>query len=292
MITVDKSKLKAEWRYTLDYAPKLEEFLYKVAMTKPTCTFSVSDKCVSQERYRDRVEDNDEIKTRNLIYQIRVYENGEKLGDIGITDRYRNGSSEKAYFVSSHRITKFRGGRNTTTTGDLKVALRAVKQSFAARVDDELKAQIRNKVTENINSHHSHLENYVRWGFDQNAEAAFYAMEAYRARLRGDEYVLMPVNPVSVKDIDANNKTCEKFEHILTLFNMLKAKLGYGIKTNPMGGLVVYDFATDSVTKYGSFSDLPENIQHKYAMFKILENGESVQTIGCKFDSEYCYVIQ
>lgn len=291
MIVVNKDKLKAEWRYTLDYAPKLEEFLFKVAMLKPTCTFSVSDKCVGNERYRDK-EDNDAIKTKNFIYKIRVYENGEKLGDIGIADRYRNGSSEKAYFVSSHRITKFRGGRNTTTTSDIKVAIRAVKQSFAARADDELKTQIRNQVTEGINSQHAQQENYVRWGFDQNSEAAFYAMEAYRARMRGDKYVSMPVNPVSVKNIDANNKVCEKFEHVSTLFNMLKAKLGYGIKTNPMGGLVVYGFATDSVTKYGSFSDLPEGIQHKYAMFKILDNGESVQTIGCKFNSEYCYIVQ
>jgi len=72
----------------------------------------------------------------------------------------------------------------------------------------------------------------------------------------------------------------------------LKAKLGYGIKTNTMGGLVVYDFATESVRKYGSYSELPDNIQQKYAMFKILEAGESVQTIGCKFDAEYCYVVQ
>jgi hypothetical protein len=73
---------------------------------------------------------------------------------------------------------------------------------------------------------------------------------------------------------------------------MVKAKLGYGIKVNPFGGLVVYDLATDTITKYGSFSDLPENIQNKYAMFKVLSHNEPITTIGCKFNDEYCYVVQ
>jgi hypothetical protein len=291
MIVVNRDRLKAEWRHTIGYAPNLEEFLYKVAMTKPTCSFAVSDKCVETERYRDK-EDPDTLKTRHFITTIRVYENGEKLGDIGITDRYRNGSSEKAYFVSSHRILKFRGGRNTTTTSDLKVAIRAVKQSFSARVDDELKTQIRNKVVECINSQQNQAENGLRWDFDQNAELAFYAMEAYRARLRGDKYAMMPIRPVSIKNLDHHDKKCEAYEHIAALYNMSRAKLGYGIKTNPMGGLVVYDFATDSVTKYGSYSELPDNIQEKYVMFKVLNYDEPVNTIGCKYTNEYCYVVQ
>jgi hypothetical protein len=291
MIVVNKDKLKAEWRHTLEYAPTLEEFLFKVAMLKPTCSFAVSDKCVAKEHYIDKEDDNIR-KSKDFIYKIRVYDNGEKLGDIGITDRYRNGSSERCYFVSSHRILKFRGGRNTTTTADLKVAIRAVKQSFSARAEDELKTQIRNQIQENINSQHNQGENTIRWDFDQNSELAFYAMEAYKARSRGDKYAMMPVRPVSIKNLDAHDKKCEAFEHISALFHMVKAKLGYGIKTNPMGGLVVYDLATDTITKYGSFSDLPENIQHKYAMFKVLSYNEPITTIGCKFNDEYCYVVQ
>jgi hypothetical protein len=289
MIVVDKSKLKAEWRHTVGYAPNLEEFLTKVAMAKPLCSFAVSDKCVTSNYYKD---EEGKPLHRSEIYSIKVYENGEKLGEIGITDRYRNGSNEKAYFVSSFRIIKFRGGRNTTTSADIKVALRAVKQSFSARADDELKTQIRNQVNENINSQHNQGENTIRWDFDQNSELAFYAMEAYKARQRGDKYAMMPVRPVSIKNLTEHDRKCEQFEHTSALFHMVKAKLGYGIKTNPMGGLNVYDFATDTVTKYGSFSDLPKNIQHKYAMFKVLKHNEPITTIGCKFSDEYCYVVQ
>jgi hypothetical protein len=289
MIVVDREKLKAEWRHTVQYMPNLEEFLQKVAMAKPLCSFAVSDSCVHGMHYRDK---EGKLQVGHEIYVIKVYENGEKLGEIGVTDRYRNGDNEKVYFVNSFRIVKFRGGRNTTTTADMKVALRAVKQTFSARADDELKTQIRNQVQENIDSQHNQGENTMRWDFDQNSELAFYAMEAYKARQRGDKYTMMPIRPISVQHLDEQDKKCEKFEHTSALFHMVKAKLGYGIKTNPMGGLVVYDFSTDSLTRYGSFSELPENIQQKYAMFKVLAYHEPITTIGCKFSDEYCYVIQ
>jgi hypothetical protein len=290
MIAVNKDKVKAEWRHTAPYTPNLEEFLIKVAMSKPTCEFVVTDRCISNSRYRNT--ETDTIEVRPEINTIKVYENGEKLGEIGVADRYRNGSNEKAYFVSSFRIIKFRGGRNTTTSADMKVALRAVKQSFVARADDELRTQIKNQILENINSQHNQGENALRWDFDQNSELAFYAMEAHKARQRGDKYAMLPVRPISIKNLDEHNKKCEQFEHISALHHMAKASLGYGIKANPMGGLSVYDFATDTVTKYGAFSDLPENIQHKYAMFKVLSYGESITTIGCKFTDEYSYVVQ
>lgn len=289
MIVVNKDKLKAEWRHTVKYMPNLEDFLIKVAMAKPTCEFVVTDKCVGSSHYRDE-EGNNQV--RHEIYSIRVYENGEKIGSIGITERYRNGSNEKVYFVNSFRIVKFRGGRNTTTSSDMKVALRAVKQTFTARADDELKTQIANQIKENIFSQHNQGENTIRWDFDQNSELAFYAMEAYKARLRGDKYAMMPVRPISIKDLSSHDKKCEKFEHTSALFHMVKSKLGYGIKTNPMGGLVMYDFATDVLVRYESYTDLPENIQTKYAMFKVLSYGEAITTIGCKFNDEYCYVVQ
>ena len=289
MIVVDREKLKAEWRHTVQYMPNLEEFLQKVAMAKPLCSFAVSDKCVVSNYYKD---EEGKPQHRSEIYAIKVYENGEKIGEIGVTDRYRGGSNEKVYFVNSFRIIKFRGGRNTTTSADIKVALRAVKQTFSARADDELKTQIRNQVKENIDSQHNQGENTIRWDFDQNSELAFYAMEAYKARQRGDKYTTMPIRPISVKNLDEHDKKCERFEHTSALFNMVKSKLGYGIKTNPMGGLVVYDFSTDNLTRYASFSELPDNIQNKYAMFKVLAHNEPITTIGCKFSDEYCYVVQ
>ena len=263
--------------------------MQKVAMAKPLCSFSVSDKCVHGTHYRD---EEGKQQVRHEIYAIKVYENGEKIGEIGVTDRYRGGSNEKVYFVNSFRIIKFRGGRNTTTSADIKVALRAVKQTFSARADDELKTQIRNQVKENIGSQHNQGENTIRWDFDQNSELAFYAMEAYKARLRGDKHTTMPIRPISIKNLDEHNKKCERFEHTSALFHMVQAKLGYGIKTNPMGGLVVYNFSTDTITRYASFSELPDNIQNKYAMFKVLTHNEPITTIGCKFTDEYSYVVQ
>ena len=116
-------------------------------------------------------------------------------------------------------------------------------------------------------------------------------MEAYKSRQRGDKYTMMPVRPVSIKNLDMHDKKCEQFEHTSALWHMVKAKLGYGIKKNPLGSLVVYSFEQDAISKYNSFDELPDNIQQKYAMFKVLKEGETVTTIGCKFDDQYAYVV-
>jgi hypothetical protein len=289
MIVVDRSELKAEWR-NLGYAKNLEEFLEKVAMIKPLAKFSVSDKCVSTERYNDR-EDNNAIKTRHFIGAIRVHENGERLGSIGITNRWRNGQSESAYGIESFRINKFKGNRNTTTTSDLKKAISVAKKVFTPRQDIELVDLIRNKVTGFIQGAHDMSANQLRWDFSVENEIAFYAMEAYKARRRGDTACSMPARPVSINSLTDHDKKCETYEVAKLFKDMVVAKRGYGVKQNTDKSLVVYSYATDTVQRYESFNELPENIQQKYAMFKVLAEGEAVATIGCHFSEGFAFVV-
>jgi len=289
MIVVDRTKLKAEWR-NLDYAPNLEEFLEKVAMIKPLAKFAVSDKCVRTERYNDK-EDNNAIKTRQFITSIRVYENGERLGSLSITERWRNGASEKAYGVESFRIHKSKGSRNMTTTSDMKKAISTVKKMFAPRQDAELVDLIRNKVTGFVKGASDTMTNQLRWDFNIEGELAFYAMEAYKARRRGDAVCSMPATPFSISDISKHDDKCEKYEVAKHLQNIINAKQGYGVKRNVDNSLVVYSYATDTVQRYESFNELPESIQQKYAMFKVLKEGEAIATIGCHYAEGFAFVV-
>lgn len=289
MIVVDKTKLKAEWR-NLDYAKDLEEFLEKVAMVKPLAKFSVSDKCVRTERYNDK-EDNNAIKTREFITSIRVYENGEKLGSIGITQRWRNGQNENVYGVESFRIHKSKGARNMTTTSDIKKAISVAKKMFTPRQDIELVDLIRNKVTGFVDGAFGTLVAQLRWNFNVERELSFYAVEAYKARRRGDTTCVMPAIPISIGNLADHDKRCERFEVVNHLRDMVIAKQGYGVKANADNSLVVYSYATDTVQKYESFNELPENIQQKYAMFKVLEEGEAVATIGCYYGEGIAFVV-
>ena len=289
MIVVDRTKLRAEWR-NLDYAKNLEEFLEKVAMVKPLAKFSVSDKCVRMERYNDK-EDNNAIKTRHLITSIRVYENGEKLGSLSITERWRNGSSEDAYGVESFRIHKYKGNRNMATTSDMKKAVSIAKKMFAPRQDIELVDLIRNQVTGFVKGGSDTLTNQLRWDFNIEGELSSYAMEAYKARRRGDSTCSMPAMPISIGNIANHDEKCERYEVAKHLQNIMNAKQGYGVKRNVDNSLVVYSYATDTVQRYESFNELPENIQQKYAMFKVLKEGEAIATIGCHYAEGFAFVV-
>ena len=289
MIAVDKSKLKAEWR-NIGYAKDLEEFLEKVAMVKPLAKFSVSDKCVKTERYNDR-QDNDTIKTRHFISSIRVYENGERLGSINITSRWRNGSSEDAFGVESFRIHKFKGNRNMSTTSDMKKAVSIAKKMFTPREDTELVDLIRNKVTGFVVGAHGTLIAQLRWDFSVEEELAFYATEAYKARRRGDTTFNMPAIPISVSNIATHDDKCERYEVAKHFKNMVAAKQGYGLKLNADKSLIVYSYATDTVQRYESFYELPESIQQKYAMFKVLKTDEAIATIGCHYGDGFSFVV-
>jgi hypothetical protein len=287
MIVVDRSKLKAEYR-NANYAEGLEDYLHKVSMLKPLATFSVSDKGIESEHYRD----GEENKVRYTAWRIRVFENGERIGAISREARYRNGAKEMVYGVEGFRIKKSRGDPNTTLTADIKKAMAVVKKTFLPRQDDELTEQIRTKVTSGIEAKYASLSNLIRWDFSVESEMAFYAMEAYKARRMGDQYCSMPAKPISIKKLDEHDKKCDAFEHIGELKQMVIAKQGYGIKANVDNSLIVYSYATNTVKRYEAFNDLPEAIAQKYAVFKVLKVDEPVSHIGCMFADNFAFVVQ
>jgi hypothetical protein len=285
MIQVDRSNIKAEWR-NAEYKKGLEEFLMKVAMLKPLAKFEASDRGVETKRYTE----DGENKVKFEIFRIKVYENGERLGSISITTRWRNGQNEECYAVEGFRVNKSRGSRNLTTTSDMKKAISVVKKVFTPRVDDELTELIKSNVTNGIRQLHNACMNQLRWGFNVEGEISFYAMQAYYARKHGEDKCYMPSKPASIKNFEQHDKQCDEFEHINELKNMVDAKLGYGVKANADNSLVVYGYATDTVKKYASFDDLPENIKEKYAVFKVLKVGEPISHIGCMLTEGFAFV--
>lgn len=289
MIQVDKSNIKGEYRNEAIFMPELEEFLEKVALAKPLCKFEVHDNDV--RKVHDRSNEA-QVKTSHVIYRVRVLENGENLGGISIEDRWRDGKYEKAYGVSSFRISKERGRYDTALTKDIKVALRTVKKVFLAREDDELKSLIKENVTTEVTRCHGTLGNALRWDMTQDAEMTFYAMQAWRARSRGEQNASMPAVPVSVRNIAEHDKKCENYDQMNDIFNELKTKRGYGVLANLDNSITVYAFATDKIFRFDSFDMLPQNIQQKYAMFKVLQVNEPIATIGMKLANNFAFVVE
>jgi hypothetical protein len=287
MVVIDKSVLKKEYREA-EVEQMLVDFADLVSFAKPCCNFVVDDACVDREWTVD--EDNNSI-AKHFIRTLKVFENGEELGDICIARRYTCGSSEMVYKVRSFRINKERGDRNGIMAKDIKVALRHAKKVLISRESSELVKQVKERVTNLLDYHTSNLAHRLSWSMDAADTATNVAILAYEARQRGETEVTLPAVIVT-HSAKAHDEACEKYINAKALFDAMAAAKGYGVFCRVDNSLIVYSYATNTVKRYASFDDLPEHIQSKYAMFKVLEKDESVATLGCKFDEGYTYVVE
>jgi hypothetical protein len=288
MITIDRSKLNAEVR-NLPTNAKLEDFVLKVALAKPLCEFSFGEHAVRTTYDYTKTPTEKHIE----LYRVEVYQDGEKLGGLFIGERYMNGTKEEVYGVESFRIQKERGNMNATLTKDIKVAMRNVKKSFVSRADDELRDLIKTSVTGNLNSLWNSARNSVTYTMDTTAEALNVAMLAYQARKAQSVMYNAPAMPASInprrfKDHEAS---CEEFITSSFLNEQLKAGHGYGVSMYTNGSLAVLNFANMNITKYKAFEALPDDIQSKLAMFKVISENQPYAHLGCKFQDNMFYIV-
>ena len=290
MIKFDDSEVNVSKRGKTPLFNNLEEFAMKVSLAKPMTNYVVNDKCIeSIFNYHDGALEKGH---KDFITRLNVYDNGERLGSIGIVKRYHGGDAEYVYQVESFRIEKSRGNCDAVTAKDIKVALRHAKKTLVPRANDEAKALIKNTVNNRMSSVASHNETEMRWSIDSTTEGMHYAKEAYKARLSGETTITLPARLTSIKDMDEHNKLCETMVQSRALHEALLAKKGYGIQVQHNGGMYVVCMATDTIQRYKDFESLPENIQSKFAMFKVLAKDESIETIGCKFEDNFFYVAE
>jgi hypothetical protein len=97
--------------------------------------------------------------------------------------------------------------------------------------------------------------------------------------------------PTTVKRPKEHDRECEEFVVSTFLKEQLDSKLGYGIKMFVNGSLAVLNFSDMSITKYKVFETLPEDIQSRLAMFKVIASGEPHAHLGCKFNDEMFYIV-
>jgi hypothetical protein len=287
-VNINKLNLKQEYKDS-PFIENLEEFAQALYKAKPLYEFVVDNDCTIEMRKRL---DNGSLENHRAIRRIKVVENGEEVGAIGVTTRYRGGSSEVVYEVQSFRIRKERGNREAVQAKDLKVALRVAKKTLVSRIDDELKQLIGNSIRDNMSSLHGSHKNQVRWDFSVDEEIAFLAMLGYEARLKGESTITMPSKAFSLsnKDMKKHDNKCEIYAHWNKLKSAYDAKLGYGINVKADNSLVLYSLAEDSITHYKHYDDLPTAIQEKFAMFKVLNENEGYGHIGCKFNGGMFFI--
>jgi hypothetical protein len=295
MITIDRSAINAEKR-DAPLEKGLEDFAHEVSMLKPLCNFGADDDCLRTEySYKDETDEQGNTKmvqTRTtFIYKVKVFQEGEELGAVSMCERYHQGNKERVYGVHSFRINKERGDRDATLTKNLKVALRTVKKVLVSRADDELTTLLWDKVESHLHSLVNQSRSHVTYSTDSSNEVFNLAMLAYQARLKGEATLTIPSALKSVRDTKNHDKYCECFTTSSFLHEQLKSNAGYAVKSYPNGAFVVLRLVDRAVKKYASFNLLPEDVQGKLAMFKLLNVDEPYAHLGCKFSEDIIYVV-
>jgi len=306
---IDKSNMSNAKR-SIELDPKLGEYVDAVAMLKPLCNFVAEDNNVSQH-WGDFI--NEEGKKDRKIFEflssVQVYENGERLGDVGIAHVYRRneGGHVFVYFVDSFRISKERGQHNRTLSKHLKVALRHVNKAFIPRANQELIEQISQHVSYRLGHVMGNNHNQARWCIDCDTEAMNYAYLAYKARLRGETTVTLPTVLATSKKRNDNDfdKYMERYDEAKKLtdhYNNIgsNGNIGYAVQGKSDKSFVVCNYDKNdpnTLYKYKSLDDMPKHLADKISVLKLLDIDEPVGHIGVKLHSdgdinlEYYYLV-
>ena len=96
MITIDRSTINIERRES-PLVGGLEEFALEVSMLKPLSNFKADDDCIKSEySYKEETDEQGNTRSKQTritcIYKIKVFQEGEELGAISMSERYHQGN--------------------------------------------------------------------------------------------------------------------------------------------------------------------------------------------------------
>ena len=276
IIKIDRSNLSTKNK-DLELSPTLENLVSEVQLVRPLFSFVA---CDDNGHYTETVHTykEDTFESKTILRGVKVFEDGEELGSLfGQKDTYE---------IKSFRINKLRGDENTTSTSNIKVAIRKVKKLFVGRADEELINDIINRVSTKITNLHGENHNEVRWSFDDDGEGINYALLAHLARCKGENTITLPSMPASIKDQKKHTDACAKYYESKELQDLLNNDKGYGATLRPDGAYVIYKYAAKTIARYKDFMDMPIDLQTKLGVFKLLQSGE-ICSFGVMFKPEH-----
>ena len=247
--------------------PKLEMFLNDLTIRKPNVKFVVAG---------TRIHNN----VRN-VKNVDVYDGYEHVGAICIEMDYNKTESGDLYEVSSPKIFKSRGNKDTRATKHYKKALKLATELFEKSPADVLAKQIHGRVEECVHSMHRSAE--------QQLEQCLYTpladigMYLHRVKHGGPQPFPTELEAKFGKEWVDKGDNYRIAKSLLDRFT--KHKDGVAIRIEMDGTINVIDIATTSMLyEVKSTYELPDNYQEKITIAKILEHRQPVEHIGVRFD--------
>ncbi len=225
---------------------------------------------------------------RRVVSRFDVFERNQPVGKIGRESRYHRGEYGTAYCVVSNNIKGRRS--NSIASKHMKIAMKAIKNSFKSAPLDERGEDIRKAVEHKLERTARTATSHVT---SSMANAAVDVLTFFK------DYDSLPEKPSTLPH-NVTRKLSTEWRSRLddmriatSVYDKFSTKQGACVLIERDGTLSMYDLATEMLTEHQSTYDLPTYYQEKITILKVMGDSQPVEHIGIKFeDSDHTHGVR
>ena len=224
----------------------------------------------------------DNTLKNEVCFAVKVRHGLDIIGELryGCVKRANGSNNNDAFSVISNNIKKERRPFNEIITTNPKVALRDAMKYFVPLTTEQISKQVRKAVDRCLEDTYSSVDpSYIRVG--TAGEVLMFFVDLHRGGT--------PKIPPSVEK-DMTQKVLDKIDNFSIIKDLRYAQThqsGHAVELIDSGHVRVVDFnKEDSVIEADSIHALPEWMQLKISMLKMLEGTQGIRDVGCRFHHE------
>lgn len=225
---------------------------------------------------------SDNTLKNEVCFAVKVRHGLDIIGELrfGCVRRANGKENSDAFSIISNNIKKERRPFNEIITTNPKVAMREAMKHLVPLTTEQISKYIRKAVDRFLEDTYSSVDpSYLRVG--KASEVVMFFVDLHRGGT--------PKIPLSVEN-DLTQKVLDKIDNFSIIKDLRHAQThqsGHAVELMDSGHVRVVDFSKeDSVIEADSIHALPEWMQLKISMLKMLEGTQGIRDVGCRFHHE------
>lgn len=257
--------------------PPLEKLLTELYLKVPTLSFQG---CTTDNWLRDLPKDTPQISG------VRVFNGVEEVGRVEVSYRQHRGSGERlhVYEINSGRIKKKIGNRQTKETSKYSEAFKLAAKVFAmTKTSHERGEEMWKKFAREIGSVHYNAKRAA----ERVGEPYSIEMVSYLLKYVKDKNTPIPsqvLNMLDKPDTEKVINTCNIVAEVDVMFDNACGCLVVEERDGTMTEVRFHANTDFLLRKLESSYDLPELLQPKLGMLKMLKEKQAAESIGIKIE--------
>lgn len=223
----------------------------------------------------------------HFVRSIHVSQDGEQLGVLHVDTQYkRNSDVNWHYGVTSWRIDKSRGARNTTYTTKLDMAIRNVKKTFKPMDHRETYEKADSAIHSGF---HDALRNLMDPIRSSRLIKSNVALQAYAlAKATGEEIVAHDLLEID-RQLKSDTYAQAMGEYFLA-HDMMQSQ-GNNMRVVVAMGGNHYLFKDDNYELLClDFDKLPETMKSHVSVMQFMQDNEVVRDVGYRYNDTHFYI--